>query len=206
MIKNLGLMGERFVAITPGTDTALFNNADTVTGNYDTGLPDVLGILGDMIQEVRSFVHTFKTTFGSDTNLARIDRTLANIERSTGSLSDYLNRNQSNLDKTAENFFQASKDMRRILGENSGRVDSAAVRMDRITYKLDHFTNRLDSLATAFRQFADDLNNPEGSLQLLMEDRRLYDDLRRTADNIDALVQDMRANPKKYIDLKVELF
>ena len=96
--------------------------------------------------------------------------------------------------------------MRRILGENSGRVDSAAVRMDRITYKLDHFTNRLDSLATAFRQFADDLNNPEGSLQLLMEDRRLYDDLRRTADNIDALVQDMRANPKKYIDLKVELF
>ena len=43
-------------------------------------------------------------------------------------------------------------------------------------------------------------------MQLLMEDRRLYDDLRRTADNVDDLINDIRANPRKYINLKVELF
>jgi len=41
---------------------------------------------------------------------------------------------------------------------------------------------------------------------LLLEDRRLYDDLRHTADNIDDLIQDIRDNPRKYINLKVELF
>lgn len=206
LIKNLGLMGERFIAISPGTDSALFDAADTVVGKYDTGLPDVLGILGDMIQEIRSFVHTFKTSFGSSANLARIDSTLANIEKVSVQLSGYLSRNQSKMDQTADNFYYASKDIKRLLSDNASRVDSASVRMDRVTRKLDGFVNRLDSLATAFRQFADDLNNPEGSLQLMMEDRRLYDDLRRTADNIDALVSDIRANPRKYINLKVELF
>jgi hypothetical protein len=39
-----------------------------------------------------------------------------------------------------------------------------------------------------------------------MEDRRLYDDLRKAADNLDDLVSDIRANPRKYINLKFELF
>jgi hypothetical protein len=40
----------------------------------------------------------------------------------------------------------------------------------------------------------------------MMKDRRLYDDLRGTADNIDQLINDIRANPQKYINLKVEIF
>jgi hypothetical protein len=39
-----------------------------------------------------------------------------------------------------------------------------------------------------------------------MEDRRLYDDVRRTAMNIDSLVDDIRQDPKKYINFTLELF
>jgi hypothetical protein len=41
---------------------------------------------------------------------------------------------------------------------------------------------------------------------MMVDDRRLYDDLRKTADNLDDLIRDIRENPKKYIQLKVELF
>jgi hypothetical protein len=40
----------------------------------------------------------------------------------------------------------------------------------------------------------------------LMQDRRLYDDLRRTAGSLDDLVKDIREHPKKYLNVKVELF
>ncbi|RKX24831.1 MAG: MCE family protein, partial [Candidatus Zixiibacteriota bacterium] len=33
-----------------------------------------------------------------------------------------------------------------------------------------------------------------------------YDDLRRTADNLDDLITDVRANPGRYVNLKLELF
>ena len=68
------------------------------------------------------------------------------------------------------------------------------------------FVQQLDTLAQSARSFASTLEEGEGTLQLMMEDRRLYDDLRKTADNLDDLINDIRANPRKYINLKVELF
>ena len=41
---------------------------------------------------------------------------------------------------------------------------------------------------------------------MLFEDRRLYDDLRKTADNIDDLITDIRENPQKYLSVKVKIF
>ncbi|MEW5925592.1 MAG: MCE family protein, partial [Candidatus Zixiibacteriota bacterium] len=61
-------------------------------------------------------------------------------------------------------------------------------------------------MSKAAREFADNLNNGDGTIQMLVDDRRLYDDLRKTASNLDALINDIRENPGKYIDLKVELF
>ena len=65
---------------------------------------------------------------------------------------------------------------------------------------------RLDSLAVTARSLAEELETGDGTLQLLLRDRALYDDLRKTADDVDDLVNDIRENPRKYINLKFELF
>ncbi len=205
-IKNLGLMGERFIAIDPGQDSVLFDASGIVDGVYDTGLPEVLGLMGEMIVELRSLVGSFKRSIGSDSSLQKFNNTVNNLESVTASLASYMERNESRLDQTAENFHKASKQLNRMLTNNSERVDSAATRVDRMTVKLEDFVGQLDTLSSSFRQFAQQLENPDGTLQLLMEDRRLYDDLRKTADNIDDLISDIRENPSKYINLKVELF
>ncbi|UCG61773.1 MAG: MCE family protein [Candidatus Zixiibacteriota bacterium] len=205
-IRNLGLMGERFISIEPGRDTALFDASIVADGTYDTGLPEVMGLMGEMIVELRSLVGSFKKTIGSDSSLAKFNNTVANLESVSSSLADYMKRNESRLDRTADNFYRASQELNRMLSQNSPKMDSATARVDRITVKMEDFVGQLDSLSHSFRQFARQLENPDGTLQLLIEDRRLYDDLRRTADNIDDLVTDIRANPGKYINLKLELF
>ncbi|NOY88277.1 MAG: MCE family protein [FCB group bacterium] len=206
VIKNLGLMGERFIAIKPGKDSIAFDTSSVATGNYDTGLPEVMGLLGDMITELRSLVSSFKKTVGSDSSLRRFDNTIKNLETTSKAMSEYMQRNENKFNKTADNFYKASQELNSFLSQNSQKIDSSTQRVYRITTKLERFVDRLDTLSTAFRQFADDINNPEGTLQLLTQDRRLYDDLRRTADNIDDLVSDIRAHPRKYINLKVEIF
>jgi len=206
VIRNLGLMGERFIAIYPGRDTMHFDYDQVAQGEYDPGLPDVMGKLGEMVSELRSLMHTFRQSIGSDSTMYQVNRTITNLEHVSASLSGYLDRNQNKLDQTADNFFQATKRLNKMLADNSGRVDSTVMRFDEMSKRVDRFTYQLDTLSTAAREFADMLNNPDGSLQLLMEDRRLYDDLRMTADNIDDLVKDIRANPRKYINLKVEIF
>lgn len=206
IIRNFGIMGERFVAIYPGESERPFDSTRAAVGRHDSGIPEVMGLMGEMVTELHDLVISFKRTVGSDSSLARFHRSIENMESASSSLASYLGRNEKRMDKTAENFLRASSDLKKIFANNSTRVDSTMLRMDRISVRLEDFISGLDTLSLAAREFADKLNNPDGSLQLLLEDGRLYDDLRKTADGIDDLVQDIRANPGKYINLKIELF
>ncbi len=206
VIKNMGLMGERFVAISPGKDSLEFDYGETAVGLYDTGLPEVMGLMGEMIEELRNLVVSFKRTIGSDSSLASFNRTFDNLEAVSASLAGYMDRNEKKLDQAAENLVQASRRLNRVLADNATRVDSTMTRFDRSSIQIEKIVAVLDTVSLSARQFADQLDNPEGSLQMLLQDRRLYDDLRQTADNIDDLITDIRENPRKYINLKVELF
>ncbi|HUV30801.1 MAG TPA: MlaD family protein [Acidobacteriota bacterium] len=205
-IKNLGVMGDRFVAIDPGRDSLRLEAGQVVDGYYDIGIPEVVGRLGEVITELRNLVASVKTTFASDTSMAKLNRTIDNVERLSSSLARYLERNENKLDRTVQNFLAASRELDRLLTRNADRIDSSMSRFDRLSVGMEFFVQQLDTLALSARGFAEMLDNEEGTLQLLLEDRRLYDDLRRTADNIDDLVKDIRENPRKYINLKVELF
>ena len=206
VIRNLGLMGERFIAIWPGDDTTRFHTDSVATGEYDPGLPDVMGKLGEIVTELRSLMQAFRQSIGSESTMVQLNRTVTNLESVSEGMSDYLARNRNKLDSTAENFYQAASKINKILSRNSGNIDSTVTRFNRSSAKLENLTYQLDTLAGAARQFADKINNPDGTLQLLLEDRRLYDDLRMTADNLDDLVTDIKENPRKYINLKVEIF
>jgi len=206
IIKNLGLMGERFIAIEPGTDKVKFDTAGVARGSYDTGLPEVMGLMGEMITELRNLVSTFRRTVGSDSSLEKFNRMVGNMEQMSHSLAQYVSRNEVKLDQTAENFLNASREFNRMFTRNGAAIDSTAQRFDRASSRIEAFTGQLDTIARSARTFADALSNGDGTLQLLAEDRRLYDDLRKTANNLDDLINDIKANPRKYINLKVELF
>lgn len=206
VIKNLGLMGERFIAISPGVDSLPFDNTQIALGAYDTGLPEVMGLLGEMIIELRHLVGSFTRTVGSDSSLSKFDAAIDNLNRLTFSLAGYMERNERKLDATADNFLAASISLRKVVENNSRRVDSSLKRIDQATIHLAQFVDHLDSLSASALEFAEFINTSEGTFHLLMEDRRLYDDLRKTADNIDDLITDIRAHPSRYINLKLELF
>lgn len=205
-IRNMGVMGERFIAISPGTSPEMFDAATVAHGEYDLGLPDVMGELGEMVQEVRNLVLSIRQNLGSDSTLIALNNTVQNLESLSHSMSTFFKSNENQLDRSVENFYQAADKLNRILTANSEGIDSTVARFDRTSLRLEHLTLQLDTLAVAARQFADKINNSDGTLQMLLDDRRLYDDLRTTADNIDDLVKDIRENPRKYINLKVEIF
>lgn len=205
-IKNLGLMGERFVAISPGKDSVGYDAAQTAEGRYDSGIPEVMGLMGEMVTELRLVVRSLRQSVASDSSLEKFNNTVANLESVSSSLASYMDKNETKFDKTADNFLSASRNLNQLLQRNQSVVDSTAGRLDRVGMKLERFVDQLDTLSTSARSFADRLENEDGTLQLLIEDRRLYDDLRKTADNLDDLITDIRADPRKYINLKVELF
>jgi phospholipid/cholesterol/gamma-HCH transport system substrate-binding protein len=205
-IKNMGVMGERFIAIDPGSDTLLLDTLKVVDGSYDAGIPEIMGLLGETITEFKGLVTAFKHNVESESTMDRVNRTITNLDRVTASLADFLEHNQHKLAKTTDNFLAASEKLDGILDRNAQKIDSSVNRLDRTTLGMEALIIKLDTVATSARRLAEALENEEGTVQLLLEDRRLYDDLRQTADSIDDLIADIKANPRKYINLKVSLF
>lgn len=205
-IKNMGVMGERFVAIVPGKDSVSLDKSLIMEGRYDTGLPEVMGLLGEMITDLREMVSSLKRTVASDSSLAKFNATISNFEAVSASLERSVTHNEGKFNESAENFLVATRRMSLLLQRNAVLIDSSVNRVDRSMGRLEKFTFQLDTLSVSARKFAKMLENEDGTLPLLMQDRRLYDDLRRAAGSLDDLVKDIREHPKKYLNVKVELF
>ncbi len=205
-VKNIGLMGERFVAVKQGKSDELLDISQPFRGSYDTGIPEVMGMMGEMIAELRNLVFALKNSVASDENLQKLSTTIQNFEKLSGSISDYLNRNQDNFDQAAENFLAASRSLNKLISGNAKNVNTTMQRVENISARMETVIGDLEHVSKAAREFADNLNQGDGTLQMMVDDRRLYDDLRKTADNLDDLINDIRENPKKYIQFKVELF
>ena len=205
-IKNMGVMGERFIAISPGNSGVPLDTLAVAKGSYDEGIPEIMGLLGQTITELQAMIKSFRENVQAESTLYKFNRILTNLDEVTHSTAAYLQGNQTKLNAMTENFLNASQQLSNLLTRNAPAIDTSVQRIDRITANVETLVVRLDTVASTARRLADAIETHEGTIQLLLEDRRLYDDLRQTADNLDDLINDIKANPRKYINLKVQLF
>ena len=65
--------------------------------------------------------------------------------------------------------------------------------------KLDLSINDFQSMMKDLEQIADKINNGDGTLSKLLNDKTLHDEYTSIAKNANILLKDIKDNPKKYI-------
>ena len=70
---------------------------------------------------------------------------------------------------------------------------------DELFERLNSMTGRLDTLVTA-------LNQGEGTAGQLLRDRQLYENMNSAVGELRQLLSDIRADPRKYLNVRVSLF
>ena len=63
--------------------------------------------------------------------------------------------------------------------------------------------DRVNATLDGAQKFTEQLNSGKGSLGLLMNDTRLYENLNSTMSHADSLVIDLKAHPKRYVHFSV---
>lgn len=167
---------------------------DTIQGSDANGLMTEAANLMPQVEQVMSKVDTLLASLNKLAADPNIAKTLQNAETLTNNLSEStkeLNQLLKNdLPQLTGTFNQAGQNVVKLT-DNLNQIDLQAT-MDSVNHAIGSVNRMLA-----------EMQNPKGSLGLLMKDPELYNNLNHTVQSADSLLTDLKAHPKRYVHFSV---
>ena len=198
-----GLMGGKAVAIEYGTASEFLKSGDHITAAYDKGLMDIAGAeLEGLTVKIGEALAKLTTTLDGvngilDDNRGNIKGVMSNLDSVTGTMSDVLTGKKQDLVSVVDNLTAFAD----ALGRNSAKIDSVMMNVNTITdqFATTNVAESLQQTIVKLNQTLDKLNNADGTVGKLMNDKVLYDNLSAASANLSTLLADLQAYPKRYV-------
>ncbi len=123
----------------------------------------------------------------NEETVGSIQESIKNFHRVSEDLSNLVQESQGDIKRGAKNFSAISSKLKKTV--ESKEIEAALKRFDVITARLDTLTAYMNSDTTTIGK--------------LMHDQGLYDSTKETLDSLQALISDIKKNPKRYITVKI---
>ena len=214
LIYSSDLMGSKAIDLKLGNDSLYIKNGDTLATKVEASLKEAVNQqiqplkakAEELIVSIDSVVTVIKQIFSEKarenltSSLASVQKTFENLENASFNLDQMIAAEKVRFGEIMYNLESITS----TIEENKENIDNM----------LSNFSTLSDSLAKAKipQTFAninrvggdvagivDKINNGEGSIGMLVNDEALYNDLQRSAEQLNLLLEDIRINPKRYV-------
>lgn len=217
-IRSSSLLGSKEVAIVLGNSGVVANSGDTLLTEIEASLgAEVNKQLAplkrkaeNLISSIDSVVIIIQQVLNKNTReslvlaIDHVKDALGNIAHATNTLDTLISSQRTNIsgiivnvESISRNLKQNNEKITHIINNLSDVSDSLA--KARIPATIMQVNLAVKSLNTTLEK----VNKGEGSLGLLLNDQKLYIDLENAARNLNLLIEDLKANPKKYLKISV---
>jgi phospholipid/cholesterol/gamma-HCH transport system substrate-binding protein len=194
-------------------------------------LPDIsrlTAVADEIARNIKDLTDRFAVAF-TDETAANVRKAIENIEEVSGQLTSLVQRQQQNADEVASNLQTTSQSLgeaaeaaRRVFAQleqavGSGRLTGVVENVQRASAQTDSLSKLLlltsrqvqttaitaDSALRTVGRIANSIERGEGSLGKFLRDTTLYFTMTETTREVQLLLRDIRANPRKYINLTI---
>jgi phospholipid/cholesterol/gamma-HCH transport system substrate-binding protein len=208
---NSGLINSSNIIIEKGDAAEYIQDEDTVqTMDKGSILAEVQGSLNPVMKNLSrtlgsldSLIRTVGTMF--DPNVKNnFSAIFANLARSSASLQIMLNERTSSLARTMVHLDSFTNN----LASNNQRITGTLDNLEKTTGKLANakIDETLQSAQEAMNSLKDAINkvnSTNGTMGLLLNDKKLYQNLESTTKSLNILLDDLRMHPKRYVNISV---
>ncbi len=189
-----GLMGGKavqFILPQQASYTNTYQDKDTLPTIVAGGLIDLLA--GDMLPKITSAVNhidSLSISLNTLINGEEIQQTLKSLKNTTNDLA----HSSAQLKSLMQHKLPSLVDNVDVVVRDLSTVTNSLAKTD-----LTKTLNSVDSVMTNLQTLSAQLNDPNGTIGLLMNDKQLYFNLSNTAASADQLLIDLKENPKRYV-------
>lgn len=207
---NVNPLGATVINIVKGTSKDHISEGDTLRTAAAAGLLDdlknnlspTMDKVNGTLASLDSLIEITGATMDATTRI-NIQHTIRNLETSTAALNTMLaaqgalNKSLNNVDAITSNL-KNNKDTINEMLANAAKFSSNLASLD-----MNGIMEKIKLTADDLNQTLKKINSGEGSLGLLMNDKKLYSHLTSSANSLNILLQDFRLHPKRYVNISV---
>lgn len=191
---NTKLLGSSTISLALGNSSTMLQPGDTIEGRMNTGAMDEAGEMIPKITAMLPKLDSILVSLNSTLANPALNSSLNNIEDLTAELNTtakLLNNVLANdIPVAAGKLVEIEDDLLKMSSQLS-EVD-----FNRLIGSLEVSLNNIQNITTA-------LDNGEGTAGMLLKDSTLYNKLNNTAEAATLLLEDLKANPKRYVHFSV---
>jgi len=159
--------------------------------------------MGGTIDAITELAAQLKALADAIDKNGNLTQTLTNLHDTSEQLKAAVIENRVQLKQTLANFNAASKTAKALTTDRESELRHALESFERSAVSLERLTSRLDSLRATLQSVSGKVDRGDGSLGKLVNDPKLYDEAKATVTELKALIADIKANPKKYVNVRV---
>jgi len=204
-IMDSGLIGGREIAILNNfSDKNFVASGDTLKSSNKLGLTaqlaNQIGPVKDkvevLLENANKLIENLNATLDASTQqklksaIASLEVTMTQFSESSKSLKGILADNKSKLDTTLSNFENASGNLNNI----TSTLDKA---------DLGATVKKLEATLANVNGIMSNLEQGKGTMGKLLHDDAMYTNLTKTSKELELLLQDLRLNPTRYVNVSV---
>ena len=203
-IVNQDLMGTKSVSLVLGNDTLFAKVGDTLISGMEGSLQDEVNAqilplkikTEELIGSIDSVMKIITAVLNKDTrknlsnSLQSLDQTFVLMNQTMIKVDQIVDQNDERISSIIKNLESNNNEITNILKNFSDISDDIA---------KSNIKNLLTSLGEASKK----INDSEGSLGMLINDKDLYLNLERSSKELEALIKDIKENPKRYVSFSI---
>ncbi len=167
-----------------------YAEGDTIPSAENNGLMASAAKLVPKLEAAINKVDTLLTTLNTVVSDPNIQKILENAETLTAN----LDRSSQDLNKLLENDIPQMAKTFDTAGQNVVQLTDKLNQLD-----LQGTMSKVDGALADVNKMTQRLNTPDNTVGLLLNDTALYGNLNRTVTGAANLVEDLKANPKRYV-------
>lgn len=203
-VKAIGIFGDVAVALTPPNPPPAQDYApgDTVpTGTPAADVDQIMSRVDSIGASTQLLLRSIQQQVVEAGTLRDIHKTVASAAALSAQLQTVVAEQNRNMTATMQQLNGVAGNLNRSI--DSADIKATIANLRQTSANAARLSASLDSTNTQIRSLLSQAQNGNGTIGKLLSDSLLYRDIRHSVASLDSLLADFKANPKKYINLRI---